>query len=178
MQNLREKWYAVYTKPRWEKKIAEDLASRSIHNYCPLNRVIRQWSDRKKIIYEPLFTSYVFVRVTEKQFSQVREVDGIINFVYWIGKPAVIREHEIEIIQRFLNEHKNVHIEHTAVSKRDIVRVIRGPLMESEGIIVDVKNKTVRVELSSLGCLMYAELEKSSIEVITDRCIKDLSPVW
>jgi hypothetical protein len=51
------KWYAVYTRPRWEKKVAEILTDKKIENYCPLNKVVRQWSDRKKIVHEPLFTT-------------------------------------------------------------------------------------------------------------------------
>ena len=65
-------WYAVYTKPRWEKKVADLLTKKQIENYCPLNRVLRQWSDRKKVILEPLFTSYVFVRISESNQLAIR----------------------------------------------------------------------------------------------------------
>src|SRR4051812_47816627 len=102
---MNQKWYAVYTRPRWEKKVAEILSSKKIENYCPLNKVVRQWSDRKKIVHEPLFTSYVFVHVEDGKLGKLRQIDGIINMVYWLGKPAVIRDVEIETIKRFLNDH-------------------------------------------------------------------------
>jgi transcription antitermination factor NusG len=163
---MEMKWHAVYTKPRWEKKVDDLLTRKEIESYCPLNRVQRQWSDRKKIVYEPLFTSYVFVHVQEKQLAGLRKVDGIINLVYWLGKPAVIRDQEIEIIKRFLGEFTNVHLEKKPVNVNDMVRVTSGLLMEHEGQVVAVKNKTVKVLLPSLGYRMVAELETSKVEVI------------
>lgn len=161
-----EKWYAVYTRPRWEKKVAELLTEKQVKNYCPLNRMIKQWSDRKKVVYEPLFTSYVFVRITEAEITALRDVIGIINFVYWLGKPAVIRDAEIEIIREFLHEHSNVHIEKPNVRIDDAIKVTSGPLMNREGVIVVVKHNTVKVELRSLGCIMYAELDKANVELV------------
>src|SRR5215211_2634080 len=93
------KWYAVYTKPRWEKKVADLLTRKQIENYCPLNKVKRQWSDRKKIVMEPLFQSYVFVRVPKNMLTMVRETSGVLNFVYWLQKPAIIRDEEIDLIK-------------------------------------------------------------------------------
>lgn len=151
------KWYAVYTRPRWEKKVAETLSLLEIENYCPLNKVLRQWSDRKKIVYEPLFTSYVFVRINEKQYEQVRRVDGILNFVYWQGKPGVIKDKEINLIIRFLNDYERVKIEKIAIDVDDIVKVTDGPFMEHEGRVVGVKSNTISVMLPCLGFLLTAE---------------------
>jgi transcription antitermination factor NusG len=95
MAESTKKWYALYTKPRWEKKVDKALQQKGIEAYCPLNRVKRKWSDRIKTIEEPLFKSYVFVKVEEKDRTEVRYVDGVLNYVYWNGKPAVIKEEEI-----------------------------------------------------------------------------------
>ena len=167
--DLSKKWYAVYTRSKWEKKVSELLSRKGIENYCPLNRVMRQWSDRKKVVYEPLFTSYVFVRTTEKEHLVLKETPGIINLVYWLSKPAVIRDIEIDMIRRFLNEHTNVHLEMTPVKVNDIVRVINGPLIEHEGQVIKVKNKTVKVVLPSLGYMMTAEVELNNVEVVRAR---------
>jgi len=104
-------WYAVYTKPRWEKKVAEVLTRNSIENYCPLNKVLRQWHDRKKVVQEPLFTSYVFVKVEESRFSELRRIGGVLNLVYWLQKPAVIRDEEITMIRKFLDEYTDVQLD-------------------------------------------------------------------
>jgi len=159
-------WYAVYTKPRWEKKVAEVLTKQSIENYCPLNKVLRQWHDRKKIVHEPLFTSYVFVKVEESRINELRKIGGVLNLVYWLQKPAIIRDEEISVIRKFLDEHTNVQLEKTVVSVNDVVRVIKGPLMEQEGNVLAVRNRTVRISLPSLGYIMVAEVERQNVEVI------------
>ncbi len=161
-----KQWYAVYTRPRWEKKVASLLTKKRVENFCPLNKVVKQWADRKKIIEEPLFTSYVFVCADAAEQLAVRQTDGVLNFVYWLGKPAVIRDKEIDIIKSFLQLHKNVQLEKIDVSVNDQIRVVGGPLMMREGEIIEVKNKTVKVRLPSLGYAMYAEVEKSNVEIL------------
>jgi transcription antitermination factor NusG len=170
--NGNKKWYAVYTRARWEKKVAEILTRRKIENYCPINKVTRQWSDRIKIVHEPLFTSYVFVRIPENDLAPLKQTDGVINLVYWLGKPALIRDSEIDTIKRFLNEHTNVKLEKTSVNVNDTVRILGGPLMEKEGHVLSIKNKTVKVVLPSLGYLMVAEVETTNVEVI----VRTLTP--
>jgi transcription antitermination factor NusG len=160
-------WYAVYTKPRWEKKVADLLTRKKIENYCPLNRVHRQWSDRKKVVLEPLFTSYVFVRIAEQNQLAIRQTDGILNFVYWLGKPALIREDEIQAIKLFLKEHDNVKLEKVSLTQNDRVRILSGPLMMREGNVLEVKNKTVKVLLPTLGYSLVAELDKGNIEKVS-----------
>lgn len=162
-------WYAVYTRVRWEKKVAELLTKNKIENYCPVNRTQRQWADRKKIVNEPLFTSYVFVRTTEQEHNSLKRIDGVINLVYWLGKPAIIRDAEIEVIREFLNDYSNVKLEKTAVSINDRVRIISGPFVNQEGQVVSVKNKTVKIILPSLGFIMSAEVAAGNIEIIHQR---------
>jgi len=152
--------------PVGKKKVAETLTKHSIENYCPLNKVLRQWHDRKKIVHEPLFTSYVFVRVEEKRLNELRRIAGVLNLVYWLQKPAVIREEEITMIKKFMNQYTDVQLEKTIVSVNDVVRVINGPLMEQEGNVLAVRNRTVRISLPSLGYIMVAEVERQNIEVI------------
>lgn len=158
-------WYAVYTKPRWEKKVAGLITKAGIENYCPLRKSVRQWSDRKKIVEEPLFNSYVFVRISNKQHAAIREIDGVVNFVYWLQKPAVIRDEDIEIVKRFLNEYSNVRIERTIVNVHDRVKIVNGPFMEFEANVIKVNNKTVKVILPSIGFTMTAE--KENVQVIS-----------
>ena len=102
------KWLAVYTKPRWEKRVNQLLHEKGVESYCPLNKVRRKWSDRIKTIEEPLFKSYVFVKVNEPDRTSVRMTNGVINFVYWNGKPAVIKEKEINMLLLFKVLHQMV----------------------------------------------------------------------
>src|SRR3954447_3048135 len=102
--NLLKKWYALYTKPRWEKKADSILVRKGIESWCPVRKAERQWSDRKKIIDDPLFKSYVFVHIIEEERLAVLQTDGILNFVHYLGKPAIIRDEEIALIKSYLLE--------------------------------------------------------------------------
>jgi transcription antitermination factor NusG len=159
-------WYAVYTKPRWEKKVAELFKKKRLEHYCPLNKVQRQWHDRKKWVEEPLFTSYVFVKISNAELTKVRETPGVVNFVYWLNKPAVIREEEIISIQNFLENFGAVTLERTSVNINDRVRVVNGPLMNVEGDVVEVNRHHVKITLPSLGFALTALVEKSSVEML------------
>jgi len=161
-----KKWFALYTRARCEKKVSEILTRRKIENYCPINKVVKQWSDRRKVVHEPLFTSYVFARVPEFNVASLREMQGVINPVYWLGRPAVIRDSEIETIRGFLAEHNNVRLEKAPVSINDRVRILGGPLTELEGGVLSIGSKTVKVSLPSLGYVMQAEVEISNVEVV------------
>lgn len=165
--NENRKWYAVYTRPRCEKKVSEILTRKKIENYCPINKVVKQWSDRKKVIYEPLFTSYVFVRVPELAITSLKQTQGVINLVYWLGKPAVIRDFEIEEIKKFLCDYVNIKLEKSPISISDKIRILGGPLMEFEGEVMSVGNNTVKVALPSLGYMMFAEVETANVKVIS-----------
>ena len=160
-------WYAVYTKPLWEKKVFKNLERKNIEAYCPVVKSQRQWSDRKKIIESPLFTSYVFVRISEADKLSVKQTDGVVNFVYWLKQPAVIQSEEIEVIKRFQNEHSTLRIEKTAVNLNDSVRILNGPLMEREGNIIEIKHKTIKVLLPSLGYTLLVEIEKTNVEILS-----------
>ena len=104
-----KKWYALYTKPRWEKKIDASLIKKNIESWCPLQKIEKQWTDRKKIIEEPLFKSYIFVHIDLTEKVRVLQTDGILNFVHYLGKPALIRDEEINLIKHYLLE-KDVKI--------------------------------------------------------------------
>lgn len=161
-----KKWYAVYTRPRWEKKVADLLTKKRVENYCPLNRVERQWADRRKIVFEPLFTSYVFVHASPEEHLAIKQTDGILNFVYWLGQPAIIKDDEIDAVKQFLADYSNVQLEKVAVNVNDHVKITSGPLMSREGNVIEVKSRTVRVMLPSLGYAMVAEVDKANVTIL------------
>jgi transcription antitermination factor NusG len=159
-KNLR--WYAVYTRPRWEKKVAELLGSRQIENYCPLQKTERTWSDRKKIILEPLFKSYVLVRLAPKAHVPVLQTDGVLSFVTFEGKPAVIPDEEIETVKQFLKDYEYVQVERIDLSVNDEVTILTGPLMQQKGQVMEVKNRMVKVLLPALGFALVA-IDKNNL---------------
>jgi transcription antitermination factor NusG len=158
-----KKWFAVYTRPRWEKKAHRLLEEKGIESYCPLNKVHRKWSDRIKIVDEPLFKSYVFVKVNEEEKTLVRMTQGVVNFIYWLGKPAIIKEKEIETIKKFLNDHHDVEVRAIDIKAGKKVMVQSGILMGKEGIVKKVLNKKVEVIIESIGFALSAYIDKSKV---------------
>jgi transcription antitermination factor NusG len=118
------------------------------------------------------------VRITSEEHLAVRQTSGILNFVYWLSKPAVIRNDEIEIIKQFLNEHDSVKLEKVKVNLNDLARIIGGPFMEQEGQVVSIKNKTVKILLPSLGYLMYVEIETARIQIIRETASQSRLQLW
>ena len=139
------------------------LTEKGFESYCPLNKVRRKWSDRIKIVEEPLFKSYVFVKVDDDDRTNVRMTNGAINFVYWEGKPAVIREKEIIAIKRFLNEYENVEAIPADLKVNQRVRITNGTLMDQEGKVLDIRHKTARVAIDSLGYILVAYIDRSKL---------------
>ena len=160
---MSNKWLAIYTRPRWEKKVNQRLAEKGLESYCPLNKVRRKWSDRVKIVEEPLFKSYVFVKVSDEDRSAVRMTPGAINFVYWEGKPAVIKEKEIIAIKRFLDEYENVEVQKADLKINQRVRITNGTLMDHEGKVLDIRHKTAKIAIDSLGYILVAYIDRSKL---------------
>jgi transcription antitermination factor NusG len=165
--STEKKWYALYTKPRWEKKVYRLLSERGIEAYCPLNKVKKKWSDRIKLVEEPLFKSYVFVHTEEDSQSLVRQVEGVLNFVYWNGKPAVVKEKEIDDIRRFMNEHDNVQIHALDVQPQAKVLIRSGVFMDKEAVVQRVLHRTVEVVIESLGYKLVAMVSKSNLDPVS-----------
>jgi len=162
------KWFVIYTKPRWEKKVNQLLTDKGVECYCPLNKVKRKWSDRTKTVEEPLFKSYVFVKVTEEERTKVRLTNGVVNFVYWNGKPAVVREKEIQAIKLFLDEHENVQVKPMDLTVQQRVLITSGTFMDRTATVLDVRKKEVKVSIDSLGYELVALIDKNKIALLDD----------
>ena len=154
-------WFAVYTKSRMEKKVALRLQEAGIEAYCPVSKKRKQWSDRKKWVEEPLFRSYVFVNIDlEQQGSIVRRTLGVVNFVYWLSKPAVIQDDEILAIQQFLSEHAAVEVFGNTLQVGDFITIDAGALKGQKAEVVGIKNRhEVRLRINSLGFELVARVE-------------------
>jgi len=156
---VEKKWYALYTKPRWEKKIDAALVRKGIESWCPLQKVERQWSDRKKLIEDPLFKSYVFVHIDDTERAKVLMTDGVLNFVYYLGKPAVIKHEEVDLIKKYLAEKDaSISILSQEGYKEEMrIKVNHGVFMGNEGTVIRGGRKKVYVKLESLGQVMVVE---------------------
>jgi transcription antitermination factor NusG len=161
-----KKWYVVYTRPRWEKKIALLLADKEIEHYCPLNKITKQWSDRRKILQEPLFKGYIFIKKSVHDKWDIRTVPGVINYVYWLGKPASVKESEINIIKKFLYEFNDVEVKNAEISLHEKVQIKQGLMMNYKGIVLEVLGNKAKVRIESMGIILTAIFEQKNLQKI------------
>jgi len=152
-------WRVVYTRARAEKMVDKRLQQAGITSYLPLKKIKRKWSDRTKTIEIPLISSYVFVKCSEKERLKVLETDGVVNFVFYRGKPAVIREEEMQRMWKFLADYSHMNIKTVQVQPGQQVTIKAGPLEGKSGEVVYTKETRVGIQLDSLGLQIQAEVE-------------------
>jgi transcription antitermination factor NusG len=151
-------WYVLYTKPRNEKKVTERLEQLGFTVYCPLVEVIKQWSDRKKKVQEPLLPSYVFVRLEEKMRDQVFQVAGVVRYLYWLGKPAIVRDSEIETLQSWLlNGNQKLQVQPLQPGSK--ITLTEGLFNGMEATVKEFRGRKVQLILESLGIVVIMEVQ-------------------
>ena len=150
-------WYVLYTKPKSEKKVADRLTEMGVLAYCPLITKISQWSDRKKKVQLPLFNSYIFVNLNEKNRNAVFDVPGVLRYLFWLGKPAVVKDKEIETIQNWLSAPETFDVVIDTWRKGDKVVLESGPFIDQEATVQEVNPNHYLLVLESLGCVLKVE---------------------
>ena len=147
---MEKKWFVVYTKPQQELKVAMELSVMGITNYCPTITLVKQYSDRKKKVNRPLLSSYVMVQLEEKERQKVFACTGIVRYLFFLGKPAVIPANQINLMQNHLNGVNN-DFKVTTLSVGDSHTITEGPFSGVTGKVVETNNTKVKLELTSLG---------------------------
>ena len=160
-----KKWLVLYSKPKWEKKVDAALIRKGIESWCPTKKTLKQWTDRKKIIEEPIFKSYVFVRVDELERLEVLMTPGVLNFIYYEKKPAIIRDVDIDTIKRYLmvDDAKIEMVSSVGFAPNTKVKVSHGVFIDAEGTVLRSGGKKVYVQLESIGQLMIVEFSKGHL---------------
>jgi len=133
-------WYALYTCPRHEKRVAEQIEQRSISCFLPVYRSVRRWKDRRKELELALFPGYVFVRMALGNKLRVLELPGAVRLVSFNGKPAAIPAEEIEVLRDRLSGGRSIE-PHPYLRTGRRVRVRHGAMAGLEGIIVRRKDR-------------------------------------
>ncbi|MGV3684478.1 MAG: UpxY family transcription antiterminator [Daejeonella sp.] len=159
-------WYVLYTRSRCEKAVAEKLASSGIEVYCPLLKRKKLWSDRWKWVEEPLFRSYCFVRIEDCERDSVFTASGVVRYLYHCGKPAVVRDGELELLKNWLNEYSHDSIQSSAFRVRDKVLLKSGALMDQKAEVLSKSGNYLMLVLETLGMQIRVDLRKNIIEKI------------
>ena len=153
-------WFVLYTKPRFEKRVANRLEQIGIEVYCPIITEVKQWKDRKKKIKTPLFKSYVFIKLEEKKRNLVFDIPGVVRYLFWLGKPAIVRNEEVEVIKDWLDDNKvdDAKVEH--LSEGDKITIKNGVFKDENAIIREVGKKKMRLILPKLGCSVEVQTKE------------------
>lgn len=146
-------WYVVYTNPKAERKVAQRLSGMGIEVYCPLITKVSQWSDRKKKVEVPLFTSYVFVNIDEDKRDTIFTAKGTVRYLFWLGKPAVVKDDEIAEIKKWLNT-QNTEIEFETLQEGDHLEIKEGQFKGHSGIVQQVHKNFIRLIIKSIGFVL------------------------
>jgi transcriptional antiterminator RfaH len=159
-------WYVIYTKSRCEKAVADKLSLSGIEVFCPLLKRKKLWSDRWKWVEEPLFRSYCFVNVDEKDRDSVFSVQGVVRYVYHCGQPATIREKEMNLLKSWLLQYDHDSIEATNLNANDRIRIRSGALKDKEAAVLESKGNFALLLLEDLGLQVKVDLRKNILEKI------------
>ena len=143
-------WYVLYVKPKSEKKVAKQLEDLGFNVYCPLITTIKQWSDRKKKVELPLISSCIFIIVEEKERNDVFHVPGVVRYLFYLGEPAKVRDHEITILRDYLKGTVEA-IEIENIKPGDTYLIPEGPFKGKEGIVNEISTNRLQLVLRSLG---------------------------
>ena len=140
------KWFVLYTKPNYELKVAEGINSLGIHAYCPTYTQIKHYTDRKKKVQKPLLPSYVMVQLAEQDRPKVFTIPGVVRYLFWLGKPAEVREEEIVLLKKNLSGiFDEVRISKLSIGKE--YTIPSGPLKGQTGTVIDILKNKLRLEL-------------------------------
>jgi transcription termination/antitermination protein NusG len=165
--NTEKKWYALYVNVRHEKKIMHKLLEKGMEAYVPIVKEMRQWSDRKKMVEAPLFTGYVFVKIHAADMDKPRWVEGVINYLRFEGKPALIRDEEIEGLKFFVNNGYNIAREADALKPGQKVKINLSQFKDFMGIVETVaENENVMVSFEGIKQNIVVKAPSKAVKAV------------
>ncbi|MDR1865922.1 MAG: UpxY family transcription antiterminator [Bacteroidales bacterium] len=166
-------WWVLYTKPRAEKKAFEALNKQGYHVYLPCVTVVKQWSDRKKKVREPLFRSYLFIYCKENHIFLAAQDNTIVGIVRFEGRPAVVRDREIETIRRIEAGHEDIAVVDSTLVTGQEVLIKSGTLKGVFGILTEFRGtRRVAIQIESLGCNLLVEVSAGNITKLPSKTKK------
>jgi transcriptional antiterminator RfaH len=163
-----KKWYAVYTRPRAEKKVHDELTKKGVECYLPMQRTLKQWSDRKKMVEQPLFNSYLFVKILMgPAYYDILGVLGVVKFVHFGKKIATIRDSQIYDIKLLLEHITDIEVSSEPIEAEARVEIMAGPLKGIEGVVSHRKgSQYFAVRIEELGTNMFISIPASYLRVL------------
>lgn len=163
----QKSWYAIYTKSRNEKKVYARLKEVGVETFLPMQKILKQWSDRKKWVEEPLFRSYLFVHITPDEYYKVLGILGVVKYITFEGIAVPVPDQQILAIKQFLNNEEDSLVSIESFQIGDKVEIFRGALKGLLGNLVDLQGKQkVRIEVESIGQSIVLTIPRSYLKII------------
>ncbi len=160
-------WYAAYTNSRAEKRVLKELQRQGIEAYLPLQKKLKQWSDRRKWVEEPLIRCYIFVKVELSDYYLVLNTQGVVRYITFEGKAVPIPEKQIDILRKLVATETDLEVTSDKFEPGDKVVVVSGPLHGMQGEMVDYRgNRRVLVRLDYINQHLLVSIPAGFVEPV------------
>ena len=167
IRNGAAKWYAAYTNSRAEKKVLAELQEQGIEAYLPLQKRLKQWSDRRKWVEEPLLSCYIFVRITMSDYYRVLNTRGLVRYITFEGKAVPIPDNQIDILRKIVATEADLEVTVENLTPGARVKVVSGPMHGLEGELVDFRgNRRVMVRIDHIGQQILISIPAGFLEMM------------
>ncbi|HHH50130.1 MAG TPA: UpxY family transcription antiterminator [Saprospiraceae bacterium] len=164
LHTTESRWFAVYTRFKREKVVRDELIEKGIEVFLPIQKLLRQYGRKRKWVELPLFNSYVFVKITKKEYVPVLSTDGVVKFVRFSENLISIPELEIQLLKRIIGANIPIKVEESEFKEGEVVEIIAGNLAGMKGTLIEVQGKNkVSIELDHLGYTLKLEMPSSSL---------------
>ncbi len=165
---FQPKWYAVYTLPRLEKVVHNDIIEMDFESFLPTREVVRQWSDRKKKVQEPLFPNYVFVKTSVQERFKLLPIKGLVRFIMFENQPVEIPEKAIEGIKNMVSSNSNITCESYVGNIGDKVLIKRGQFEGIEGVVTKENGKNrLTIQIRALRQMVSVDISGNDLTLLS-----------
>ena len=165
----KKKWFAIYVKSRNEKKVFKTLDDIGVESFLPLITKMKQWSDRRKKVEEPLFRSYLFVCIPLSDYYKVLNVSGVVKFICFEKKPVEVPENQIIAIKKYISDTDlhDVDYENIDFKEGELVRIKSGQMKDLVGRFVKINGKhRVVIDIEAVGQSLPINIARSNVEAV------------
>lgn len=160
-----KEWFAIYVRSRSEKKVFKSLQDEGIESFLPLITKLKQWSDRKKKVEEPLFRSYLFVHIDRKDCTKVQKISGVVTFIKFENQVVAVPDNQILAIKEFINDIDLHDVDYSDIKEGELVIIKSGQMKGLIGRFVEVRGKhRLIVDIDVIGQSIPINISRSSVE--------------
>ncbi len=162
-----KKWFAIYVKSRSEKKVFKLLDDIGIESFLPLITRVKQWSDRKKKVEEPLFHSYLFVNIPLTDYYRVLQIPGVVKFITFEKKPVPVPDNQITAIKKYIDDTDLHDINYEDLKEGELVRVKSGQMKDLIGRFIKINGKhRIIIDIDAVGQSLPINIARSNVEAV------------